>query len=99
MLRQLLAEEREPEGLEPRAQRVAVQTMTREAGLESFLAHDPQGLAQAVDHGRGRRVVVEARGTPVVGELAEVEVVAADLGTARADQRLGARVVRHRRQP
>ena len=42
-------------------------------------------------------MVVEARRTPVVGELAEIEIVAGDLRLAPADDGFGAGVVRDRR--
>src|SRR5207244_2775062 len=98
-LRRLLAEEGEAERVDAGAQRVAVQTMAGEAGREPFFAHRAQRLAQAVHHrGRGG-VMVEAGRAPVVRELAEVEIVAADPGPAFSDDALGPRVERHRRQP
>ena len=76
-----------------------MQLVSREAGLEAFLADRPERLAETVDHRGRRRVVVEAPGAPVVGELAEVQIVAPHFGPAPADDGVGPRVVGDRRQP
>src|SRR4029453_11729806 len=79
------------------AQGVAMETMAREARVEAFLVDHAERLAESVHHRGRRRVVVEARGAPVVRELTEIEVVAARLARARATDGLGARVVGHGR--
>src|SRR5262249_18012385 len=98
MLARLLAEDREPQRSEAGTQRVAMQTMAREARGETFLVHSPERLAQPVHHRGRRRVVVEAGRAPVVGELTQIEIVAAHLGTAPADDCFGPRVIRDRSQ-
>ena len=75
-----------------------MQPMSGEAPLEPLLVERAQRGAQAVHHGRRRRVVVEPRGAPVPGELGQIEVVAPDPGRARGQHSLGPVVVRQRRQ-
>lgn len=55
-----------------------MQPMAGEALLEPFLQHDPHALAQRVQHRRHFGMMVEPRRAPVILQLAEVEVVAAD---------------------
>ena len=45
MLAGLLAEERQPRGVEPGAQRVAVEAMSREARLETLVVHGAECFA------------------------------------------------------
>ena len=97
-LGRLLAEEAQPERGDADAQRVAVQPMAREARRETLLRDRAQRRAQAIDHRRRRRVVVDARGAPVARELAEIQVIAAHRAPAPAERVFGARVVRDRRQ-
>ena len=45
MLARFLAEERQPRGVEPGAQRVAVQAVSREARLEALVVHGAECFA------------------------------------------------------
>src|SRR5439155_27119650 len=81
-LARLLTEEREPQGVEAGTERITVQLVSREAGLEAFLADRPERLAETVDH-RGRPGVgFEAPVAPVSGELAGSPLVAPHFGPA-----------------
>ena len=99
MLGRLLAEEREAERVEPGAERLAVEAVAGEPGFEPLLPDGAQGLAQPVHHRGRRRVMVEAGRAPVLGDLAEVEVVTPDWAKPRRDHGLGAGVVGERREP
>ena len=70
----------EAQGGQPGAQCASVAAVSGDAVVQALLQHQPQRLAQGVDHAHGRRVVVHAGPAgPVLEQQPQVQVPAAAL--------------------
>ncbi len=74
----LVAVQLQPHAFDGGAHRGSIETMAFDDVVDSLLHDDARRLVHRVQHVRGLGVMVEMAGTPVIEDLRQVEIVAAD---------------------